>query len=29
MISSLKGQLVLWFVLQIAFKAAADQGIGF
>ena len=27
-ISSLKGQLVLWFALSIAFKAAADQGIG-
>ena len=28
-ISNLKGQLVLWFALQIAFKAAADRGIGF
>ena len=29
MISSLKGLLVLWFALQLAFKAAADLGIGF
>ena len=29
MISSLKGLLVLWFAFQIAFKAAADLGIGF
>ena len=28
-ISSLKGLLVLWFALQIAFKAAADRWIGF
>ena len=28
MISSLKGLLVLWFAFQIAFKAAADLGIG-